>query len=141
MQMRSAKTLAVTHASAKQRKATVVPIESRITILRRQKVILDKALAEIYGVTGKRINEQVSRNWSRFPADFMFQLKPAEFAALRSQFATSNKGRGGRRFLPYVFTEHGAIMAATVLNSEQAVAMSVFAVRAFVSLTYDAGHK
>jgi hypothetical protein len=134
MQLRSAKPLAITHTLAKQRKAAVVPIESRITILRQQKVILDKVLAEIYGVTAKRLNEQVKRNRSRFPADFMFQLKTREFAALRLQFATANKGRGGRRSLPYVFTEHGAIMAATVLNSEQAVAMSVFVVRAFVRL-------
>jgi len=112
----------------------VVPIESRITILRHQKVILDTALAELYGVPVKRLNQQVRRNRQRFPADFMFQLTPREFAALRLQFATSNKGSGGRRSLPYAFTEHGAIMAATVLNSEQAVKMSVFVVRAFVRL-------
>lgn len=112
----------------------MVRIESRITILRQQKVILDKALAEIYGVTVKRLNQQVNRNRGRFPADFMFQLKASEFAALRLQIATSKIGRGGRRFLPFVFTEHGAIMAATVLNSDQAVEMSVFVVRAFVRL-------
>ena len=134
MLQRSARPLAKTHTVAKQRKAAVVPIESRITILRQQKVILDKSLAEIYGVTVKRLNQQINRNRSRFPSDFMFQLKPSEFAALRLQFATSNKGRGGRRWLPYVFTEHGAIMAATVLNSEQAVEMSIFVVRAFVRL-------
>lgn len=112
----------------------MVPIESRITILGHQKIILDTALADIYGVTVKRLNQQVNRNRSRFPADFMFQLTHREFAALRLQFATSNKGRGGRRSLPYAFTEHGAIMAATVLNSDQAVEMSVFVVRAFVRL-------
>ena len=112
----------------------MVPIESRITILGHQKVILDNALAEIYGVSVKRLNQQVNRNQSRFPADFMFQITPREFAALRLQFATSKLGRGGRRSLPYAFTEHGAIMAATVLNSEQAVAMSVFVMRAFVRL-------
>src|SRR5208283_3167817 len=69
-----------------------------------------------------------------FPSDFMFRLTPREFDALRLQFATSNKKRGGRRSLPYAFTEHGAIMAATVLNSEQAIQMSVFVVRAFVRL-------
>ena len=126
--------MAITHALANRRKAAVLPIESRITILRRQRVIVDTALAEIYGVTVKRLNQQVHRNRSRFPADFMFQLKPRDFAALRLQFATAKKGRGGRRSLPYVFTEHGAIMAATVLNSEQAVHMSVFVVRAFVRL-------
>ncbi|MGA9494464.1 MAG: ORF6N domain-containing protein [Terriglobales bacterium] len=119
---------------ANRRKAAVLPIEPRITILRQQRVIVDTALAEIYGVTVKRLNQQVNRNRSRFPADFMFQLKARDFAALRLQFATAKKGRGGRRSLPYVFTEHGAIMAATVLNSEQAVHMSVFVVRAFVRL-------
>jgi len=112
----------------------VVPIESRITILRHQKVILDTALAELYGVPVKRLNQQVNRNRERFPSDFMFQLTAREFAALRLQFATSKIGRGGRRSLPYAFTEHGAIMAATVLNSDQAVEMSVFVVRAFVRL-------
>jgi hypothetical protein len=95
-------------------------------------VILDSALAEIYGVPVKRLNQQVNRNRSRFPADFMFQLKPRKFAILRLQFATSRRGHGGRRTLPYAFTEHGAIMAATVLNSDRAVEMSVFVVRAFV---------
>ena len=112
----------------------MVPIESRITILRHQKVILDTALAELYGVSVKRLNQQVNRNRKRFPSDFMFQITPREFAILRLQFATSRKGHGGRRSLPYAFNEHGAIMAATVLNSEQAVEMSVFVVRAFVRL-------
>src|SRR5271165_2101210 len=120
--------------SAIRPRAAVVPIESRILILRRQKVILDTALAELYNVPVKRLNEQIKRNRKRFPADFMFQLSPRENKSLRSQFATSNIGRGGRRSLPYAFTEHGAIMAATVLNSEQAVEMSVFVVRAFVRL-------
>src|SRR5258708_20262800 len=86
----------------------------------------------MYRVPVKRLNQQVNRNRERFPSDFMFQLKPREFAALRLQFATSKKGRGGRRSLPYAFTEHGAIMAATVLNSKEAVEMSVFLLRAFV---------
>jgi hypothetical protein len=134
MQVRSAKPVETGQLLANRRRATVVPIESRITILGHQKVILDSALAEIYGVPVKRLNQQVNRNRSRFPADFMFQLKPREFAILRLQFATSRRGHGGRRSLPYAFTEHGAIMAATVLNSEQAVEMSVFVVRAFVRL-------
>jgi hypothetical protein len=117
-----------------RRRAAVLPIESRITILHHQKVILDTALAEIYGVPVKRLNQQVRRNRERFPADFMVQITAREFRALRLQFATANKGRGGRRSLPYAFTEHGAIMAATVLNSEQAVKMSVLVVRAFVRL-------
>ena len=112
----------------------VAPVESRILLFRRQKVILDSDLAELYGVPVKRLNEQVKRNRERFPEDFMFRLTPEESESLRSQFATSKTGRGGRRYAPYAFTEHGAIMAATVLNSERAVEMSVFVVRAFVRL-------
>jgi hypothetical protein len=134
MQMRTAKSAETQQLLAPRRRAAVVPIESHITILGHQKIILDTALAEIYGVPVKRLNQQINRNRSRFPADFMFQLKASEFAALRLQFATSKKGRGGRRSLPYAFTEHGAIMAATVLNSERAVEMSVLVVRAFVRL-------
>jgi phage regulator Rha-like protein len=111
-----------------------IPVESRILILRHQRIILDSDLAELYGVTVKRLNQQVNRNKERFPADFMFQLTSAEEKALRLQIATSKKGRGGRRYPPYAFTEHGAIMAATVLNSKQAVEMSVFVVRAFVRM-------
>jgi hypothetical protein len=120
--------------STVQRKAAAATIDLRILILRHQKVILDTALAELYNVPVKRLNEQTKRNRKKFPADFMFQLTPRENKSLRSQFATSKIGRGGRRSLPYAFTEHGAIMAATVLNSEQAVEMSVFVVRAFVRL-------
>jgi hypothetical protein len=82
-------------------------------------------------------NEQVKRNLARFPADFMFQVSEEEFIALKSHFATSNAqpaGRGGRRYLPFAFTEHGAIMAATVLNSARAIQVSVYVVRAFVQL-------
>ena len=99
--------------------------------------MLDADLAELYDVPTKRFNEQVRRNLERFPADFMFQLTEEEFTALRSHFATSNKkpaGRGGRRYLPFVFTEHGAIMAATILNSPRATEVSVYVVRAFVRL-------
>ena len=118
----------------KPQPALTIPVESRILVLRKQKIILDADLAELYGVPVKRLNEQVKRNQQRFPDDFMFRLSPNESEALRSQFATSNPGRGGRRYAPYAFTEHGAIMAATVLNSERAVEMSVFVVRAFVRL-------
>jgi phage regulator Rha-like protein len=111
-----------------------VPVESRILILRHQRVILDSDLAELYGVTVKRLNQQVNRNQERFPADFMFRLSGKEDQALRLQIATSKKGRGGRRYPPYAFTEHGAIMAATVLNSKRAIEMSVFVVRAFVRM-------
>jgi phage regulator Rha-like protein len=109
-------------------------VESRVFFLRHHRVILDADIAELYGVPVKRLNEQVKRNQERFPSDFMFQLTEKENASLRSQIATSNKSRGGRRYRPYAFTEHGAIMAATVLNSERAVQMSVFVVRAFVRL-------
>lgn len=109
-------------------------VESRILFLRHQRVLLDKDIAELYGVPVKRLNEQVKRNRERFPSDFMFKISRKEHDGLRSQIATSKEKRGGRRYLPYAFTEHGAIMAATVLNSERAVQMSVFVVRAFVRL-------
>lgn len=96
--------------------------------------MLDSDLADIYGVTTKRFNEQVKRNIKRFPEDFMFQLTVEEDDHLRSQFATSNKTRGGRRYLPYVFTEHGALMAANILNSERAIEASMQVIRAFVKL-------
>jgi hypothetical protein len=94
--------------------ASVDSIESLIRTLRNQKVILDSDLARIYGVATNRLNEQVSRNPDRFPPDFMFQLTAQEVATLRSQIAMSKSGRGGRRTLPYAFTENGAIMAANV---------------------------
>ena len=108
-------------------------IESLILSIRGRRVILDSDLARLYGVTTARLNEQVKRNSNRFPTDFMFPLSRQEFAALISQNATS-KGRGGRRKLPNVFTEHGALMAANVLNSPRAVQMSVFVVRAFIRM-------
>src|SRR6266496_1883920 len=109
-------------------------VESRILVLRGHRVILDADLAELYGVEVKRLNQQVKRNIDRFPGDFVLQLSSAEYESLRLQFATSNEGRGGRRYLPYAFTEHGAIMAATVLNSKRAIEMSIFVVRAFVRM-------
>ncbi|MFQ5849311.1 MAG: ORF6N domain-containing protein [Candidatus Binatia bacterium] len=114
--------------------ATVERIESRILMIRGHKVVLDADLAELYGVPTKRLNEQVKRNAERFPEDFVFQLTEEEAESLRSQFATSNRGRGGRRYRPYAFTEHGAIRAANVLNSRRAVRMSVYVVRAFVRM-------
>jgi hypothetical protein len=106
-----------------------------ILIVRGQRVLLDSKLAMLYGVSTKRFNEQVKRNLARFPADFMFRLNADEVAALRSHFATLKVGRGRhRKYLPYAFTEHGAIMAATILNSPRAVEMSVYVVRAFVKL-------
>jgi hypothetical protein len=109
-------------------------IESRILFLRHHRVILDTDIADLYGVPVKRLNEQVKRNRDRFPSDFMFQLNRKEHDILRSQIATSRGGPGGRRYRPFAFTEHGAIMAATVLSSDRAVQMSVFVVRAFVRL-------
>lgn len=102
--------------------------------MRGHKVILDADLAALYGVETRRLNEQVRRNHARFPADFVFQMTNQEVGALMSQFATSNArpGRGGRRKLPMAFTEHGAIMAAMVLNSARATEVSVYVVRAFV---------
>jgi hypothetical protein len=92
-------------------------------------------LGALYGVTTKRFNEQVRRNRARFPEDFMFQLSAEESDSLRSQFATLKSGRGQhRKYRPYAFTEHGAIMAATILNSLRAIEMSVYVVRAFVQL-------
>jgi len=104
--------------------------------VRGQKVLLDADLARLYGVSTGRLNEQVKRNLERFPADFLFQLTKQEVTALRSQFAMSNAppGRGGRRHAPFTFAEHGAIMAATVLNAPRAIEMSLYVVRPFVRL-------
>jgi hypothetical protein len=109
-------------------------VHSRILLLRGHKVILDSDLAELYGVEVKRLNQQIKRNRKRFPVDFLFRVSLQEREILRSQIVTSRLGHGGRRYLPYVFTEHGAIMAATVLNSKRAIQMSIFVVRAFVKL-------
>ena len=115
----------------------LVPVEliqSRILVLREQRVVLDRDLAALYGVPTFRLNEAVKRNADRFPADFRFQLTVEELGRLTSQFAISKPGRGGRRTLPWAFTEHGALMAATILNSPRAVQMSLVIVRAFVRL-------
>jgi hypothetical protein len=150
--------------------APLIDFEDLIHEVREQKIILDADLARIYGVTTKRLNEQVKRNQERFPADFAFQLTAKEADCLRSQFATSSGGNwsqnatgpsqgaedekdilrsqiatssahGGRRYRPYAFTEHGAIMAANVLNSIRAVQMSVFVVRAFLKMRAFLGDK
>ncbi len=109
-------------------------IEEKIYLIRGQKVMFDSDLAEVYNVTTKRLNEQVKRNVNRFPEDFMFQLTKEESESLRSQFATSNKNRGGRRYYPYVFTEHGAVMLASILNSPTAIEASIKVVRAFIKM-------
>ena len=111
------------------------PLESLILTMRGQKVLLDADLAAIYGVTTKALNQAVKRNVERFPEDFMLQLTPEEWQLLnRSQIVTGSQKHRDPRSLPKVFTEHGAIMAATVLNSAEAVKMSVFVVRAFVKM-------
>jgi hypothetical protein len=117
----------------------IVPtdIVSRIVSVRGQRVLLDSDLAAVYGVTTARLNQQVNRNLERFPADFIFTLTNQEVANLMLQFATSSfsaRVHGGTRKPPRMFTEHGAIMAATILNSPRAVQMSVYVVRAFVKL-------
>ena len=105
-----------------------------ILVIRDVKVILDSDLARLYGVETRRLNEQVRRNIDKFPDDFMFKLTGEEFENLKSQIATSSAGWGGRRKAPLVFTEHGALQAANVLNSAQANKMSVFIVRAFIRM-------
>lgn len=109
-------------------------VDSKITIIRGQRVILDTDLAELYGVEVRQLNQQVKRNSRRFPDDFAFQLTAEEAANLRSQNVISSSGHGGRRYLPSAFTEHGAIMAASILNSERADEMSLFVVRAFIRM-------
>jgi phage regulator Rha-like protein len=109
-------------------------VDSKILILRGQRVILDADLAELYGVKARHLNQQVKRNAKRFPLAFRFQISEQEFKILRSQNVISSSGHGGTRYRPYAFTEHGAIMAATVLNSKRAIEMSVFVVLAFVRM-------
>jgi hypothetical protein len=112
-----------------------VPIETAIRSIRGERVILDVDLARIYGVATRVLNQAVRRNREKFPADFIFRLNKAEARQLnRSQFVMGSQKHRDPRFLPYAFTEHGAIMAANVLNSPRAVQMSVFVVRAFVRL-------
>ena len=110
-------------------------VEARIQIVRGFKIIIDADLAELYGVETRVLNQAVRRNLERFPADFTFQLNAEEFDHWRSQVVMSNPGaKMGLRRSPYAFTEHGALMAATVLNSPRAVDMSLYVVRAFVQL-------
>jgi hypothetical protein len=113
---------------------TIASIDTRIAVVRGEKVLLDEDLANVYGVLTGQLNQAVKRNLARFPADFVFQLLPTEWASLKSQIVISNERRGGRRTPPWAYTEHGAIMAAMVLKSPRAVQMSVFVVRAFAKL-------
>jgi len=107
-------------------------IMNKIYRIRELKVMLDEDLAELYGVETKRLNEQVRRNIQRFPADFMFELNKEEFANLKSQFATSSWG--GRRKLPFAFTEHGVLMLSSVLNSPQAVQVNIQIMRIYIRI-------
>jgi hypothetical protein len=109
-------------------------IETRIFTIRGQKVMLDRDLAELYGVPTYRLNEAVKRNNELFPSDFMFQLTQDEWDILRSQFAIANKTISKIRFLPYVFTEHGILMLSNVLNSTRAISMSIQIIRVFDKL-------
>ena len=109
-------------------------IKSRIYAVRNKEVMLDEDLAELYQVTAKRLNEQVKRNIERFPDDFMFQLTEKEYENLRSQFATSSSEHGGRRYLPYVFTEQGLYMLSAVLKSSVAIEVSIEIMRTFTKM-------
>jgi hypothetical protein len=109
-------------------------IERRIYLIRGQKVMIDFDLAELYEVPTKRLNQQVTRNKTRFPEDFMFPLTKEEAENLRSQFVISSSAHGGRRYLPRAFTEQGVAMLSSVLNSEQAIEVNIAIMRAFVRL-------
>ena len=111
---------------------TMDAIAQRIFELRGQRIMLDADLAVLYGVVTGDLIQAVKRNQDRFPEDFMFQLSSEEWASLKSQTVISKRGRGGRRFAPYAFTEHGALMLSSVLNSPRAKEISILIVRAFV---------
>jgi hypothetical protein len=120
---------------AKKEITSIIPDEiviNKIYFIRGQKVMIDSDLAELYGVETRRLNEQVARNIDRFPDDFMFRLNDNEFEVLMSQIATSK--RGGRRKLPYVFTEHGVLMLSSVLNSKQAIQVNIQVMRIFTRI-------
>jgi len=124
-----------TISTAPQLRVAVEQVARGINVFRGQRVMLDSTLAELYHVPTFRLNEAVKRNASRFPEDFMFQLTGAEAESLTSQIAMSKAGgRGGRRTLPYAFTEHGVAMLSSVLNSDRAIQMNILIVRAFVKL-------
>jgi hypothetical protein len=109
-------------------------ISQRILTIRRKRVMLDTDLADLYGVSTKVFNQTVRRNKDRFPGDFVFRMTEDEFIGLRSQFVTSKKGRGGRRYLPHVFTEQGVAMLSGVLNSPRAIHVNIAIMRAFVRM-------
>ncbi len=109
-------------------------IKSKIYIIRGHKVMLDKDLAELYQTPTKSLNLAVRRNLERFPNDFMFQLSDEEYESLRFQIETSKMGRGGSRYLPYVFTDYGVAMLSSVLNSDRAIQMNIFIIRVFIKI-------
>jgi hypothetical protein len=121
-------------AARKKNLTSPPPMESMIHVVRGHKVMIDSDLAKLYGVATKALNQAVRRHVKRFPQDFMFQLTAGEVENLRSQIVTSSSSYGGRRYLPYVFTEHGVVMLSSVLNSERATQMNIAIVRAFVRL-------
>ena len=112
----------------------IAPIDNLIHVVRGQRIMLDRDLAELYGVMTGELNQAVKRQANRFPNDFMFKLTPEEAFRLRSQYATSKKNRGGQRFLSNAFTEQGVAMLSSVLNSERAVEINIAIMRAFVKL-------
>lgn len=113
---------------------SLIEVKNLIYEVRGYKVMLDSDLADLYEVPTKRLNEAVKRNLARFPTHYMFQLTNEEFESLRSQIATSNKTRGGRRYMPYVFTEQGVAMLSTVLNSEKAIQINIKIIDTFVQM-------
>jgi len=122
---------------SEENRATLIPDErivDKIYLIRGQKVMLDRDLAELYSVETKRLKEAVKRNMFRFPEDFMFELTKVEFANWRSQFATSNSDRMGLRYLPMVFTEHGVLMLSSVLNSKKAISVNIQIMRIFTRI-------
>src|SRR5436190_15670356 len=109
-------------------------VVSKIYLIRNQKVMLDFDLSSLYPVEIKRLNEQVKRNANRFPKDFMFQLTKEEWKSLRSQFATSKDAKGGRRYMPYAFTEHGVLMLSSILNSKRAIKVNIQIMRIYTRI-------
>jgi len=114
----------------------LIPIESMVYEIRRQKVMLDSDLASLYEIETKFLIRAVKRNIERFPEIFMFQLTATEHESLRCQIGTSKEGRGGRRYLPYVFTEHGVLMLSSVLNSKKAIEVNIEIMRIFVKIRH-----
>lgn len=118
-------------------KTSVIPvetIENKIFVIRNHKVMIDSDLAKLYGVQTKVLNQAVNRNKERFSENFMFRLSDDEWITLRSQFVTSKENKGGRRYNPYVFTEHGVLMLSNILNSKKAIAVSIQMVNIFIKL-------